>query len=214
MSFVNQALIVDPGVKPKQGTASKLKYDNELAKEVKDDVFGWYADIVRDLEALLAEEVAAAGAHAMQLGTLASAEAAETSSAAAKRAVTGSKAVRRAAASDVLREAEAAAQSSDKVQRADAIVAGTLFSETTKALRDSGDVDACAPSMTQARVDFRVAFAANKSVDEAAPQRGAAGQNLSCLTALAAAEKHREHSTDAILEGTAPKSSLTARQCP
>ena len=168
MSYVNQALIVAPAVKPKLGTASKVKYDNELAKEIKDDVFGWYADIKVDLKALLAEEVAAAGSRAMQLGDLASAEAAETSSAAAKRAVTGSKAVRRAAASDVLREAEAAAQSSDKVQRADAIVAGTLFSETTKALRDSGDVDACAPSMTQARVDFRVAFAANKSVDEAA----------------------------------------------
>ena len=116
----------------KLGTASKVKYDNELAKEIKDDVFRWYADIEVDLKALLAEEVAAAGARTMQLGELASAEAAETSSAAAKRAVTGSKAVRRANASDVLREAEAAAQSSDKVQRADAIVAGTLFSETTR----------------------------------------------------------------------------------
>ena len=155
MSYVNQALIVAPAVKPKLGTASKVKYDNELAKEIKDDVFRWYADIEVDLKALLAEEVAAAGARTMQLGELASAEAAETSSAAAKRAVGGGKAVRRAAASDVLREAEAAAQSSDKVQRADAIVAGTLFSETTKALRESGDVDACAPSMTQARAGRR-----------------------------------------------------------
>ena len=155
-------------MKPKQGTASSFEVRQRLAKEVKDDVFGWYADIVRDLEALLAEEVAAAGARDAVGHPRVHGGGGDLRQRRQGRAVLARQGGAAGGRLGDLREAEAASASSDKVQRADAIVAGTLFSETTKALRDSGDVDACAPSMTQARVDFRVAFAANKSVDEAA----------------------------------------------